>query len=887
MPKHMTVQQLREAFAEFFRGRDHLIMPSAPLVLDDPTTLFTSAGMQPYIAAFRGEEDPPAPRVASIQKCARTGDLENVGRYNRYHTFFEMLGNFSFGDYFKKEAIEWAWEFVTDPNWMGLDPADLWITIYETDDEAFEIWHKHIGVPADRILRFGRKDNWWPQVRWEGPCGPCTEIHVDLGPEVGCGKPDCGVGCDCDRFLELWNLVFQMYVEHEDGTLEPLPKPGVDTGMGLERLALVMQGKRFTFETDELWHILQAVQREINAQREQPYQYGQDFESDVALRVITDHLRAVAFMMADGAVPSNEGAGYVMRRLIRRSLRFARRLGATEAFMHRALPAVAEAMAHAYPELLPKQEFAQSLLKSEEERFLATLEQGMQRFEDVVERLRRSGEKVISGRDAFVLYDTFGFPLEMTMELAAERGLEVDVEGFEAAMEEQRARSAAGARGLALHGDADLAARLPETEFVGYETLSADATIVAIIRGEEQVESAGEGDEVGIVLDRTPFYAEAGGQVGDTGVIEADGARFEVSDTVPLGEAHLHLGRVISGRFEKGMAVTAQVDEQRRWHIMRHHTATHLLQAALRQVLGEHVSQAGSLVAPDRLRFDFTHHEALTEEQIEHVERLVNEWTVADIEVQVEEVPLQEALDRGAIALFGEKYGETVRLVQVPGVSMELCGGTHVQRTGQIGAFRIIDQSSVAAGIRRVEAVAGLVAVERDRQVDKLVDELVRRLNCPRNELLQRVEALQRRIEELQEEVKRAKQMRAAADVGKLLEGARKVGDVTVVAAVVPGLDREALANLADELVARGDNVAAVLGAEVDGKAAIVCKLSDELVKRGLHAGQLAKQIAAECGGGGGGRPNFAQAGGSKPENLQAAIEKAVQIVSEALGGDG
>ncbi len=880
----MTVQQLREAFTDFFRGKDHLIMPSAPLVLDDPTTLFTSAGMQPYIAAFRGEEAPPAPRVASIQKCARTGDLENVGRYNRYHTFFEMLGNFSFGDYFKKEAIEWAWEFVTDPNWMGLDPADLWITIFETDDEAFELWHKHIGIPADRILRFGRKDNWWPQVRWEGPCGPCTEIHVDLGPEFGCGRPDCGVGCDCDRFLELWNLVFQMYTEDEDGTLTPLPAPGVDTGMGLERLALVMQGKRYTFETDELWQILQRALELINAQRTTPLRYGDDFESDVALRVITDHVRAAAFMMADGAVPSNEGAGYVLRRLIRRAMRFARRIGAEQPFLHQVIPTVTAAMDQAYPELRDKEEFAAAILKSEEERFTATLSQGMARFEEFAEQAAAREDRQITGRDAFVLYDTYGFPLEMTVELAAERGLTVDTEGFEREMEAQRRRSSAGAKGLALHADAELAASLPPTEFVGYQRQREHATVVALIVDGKKVERASHGQEVTVVLDRTPFYAEAGGQVGDTGTITWRGGRFEVRDTQFIGEARGHIGTIVRGSMFVGQQVTATVDIERRWHIRRHHTATHLLHAALRRVLGHHVSQAGSLLAPDRLRFDFTHHAALTDDQLERVEEMVNRWIVSDRLVRVSWVPLEEALQRGAIALFGEKYGEMVRLVEIPGVSAELCGGTHVARTGQIGAFRIIAQEAVAAGVRRIEAAAGLAALHYDRQRDALLRELSQRLNAAAEDLPQRVQALQEQIKQLEEEVRRAKQMRAATSVEELIAKAVQVGPAKLVAAVVQGVDREMLANLVDEIVARLPSAVAVLGTELDGKVALVCKAAKDLLDKGVHAGNLVRELAQLCGGGGGGRPQFAQAGGRNPEKLSEAIARAKDLLASQLG---
>ncbi len=884
MAGYPTTQQLRDMFTGYFRDRGHLLMPSAPLVLNDPTTLFTSAGMQPYIAAFRGEEEPPAPRVVSIQKCARTGDLEHVGYYNRYHTFFEMLGNFSFGDYFKKEAIEWAWEFVTAPAFLGLDPADLWITIFETDDEAFDLWHSHIGVPAERIQRFGRKENWWPQTRWEGPCGPCSEIHIDLGPHLGCGKPDCRVNCDCQRYLELWNLVFQMYTEAEDGTLTPLPSPGVDTGMGLERLALVKQNKRFTMETDELWRILQATQSEVNAQRSQPLAYGDDEEADAALRVVAEHVRAAAFMMADGAVPSNEGAGYVLRRLLRRALRFARSLEAEQPFLYRVLPTVTEVMGQAYPELADREEFAVALTRSEEERFTATLSQGMARFEEIAEHLVGRGDTVVPGRDAFVLYDTYGFPLELTIEMAAERGLQVDRDGFEAAMADQRARSSTGPRGLALHTNATIAASLPRTDFLGYGALEGEGEVLAIVRAGERINMAECGEEVTVVLDRTPFYAESGGQVGDRGEIEGPEGSFEVTDTQPLGEAHAHVGKVVHGRISVGQKVLARVDAERRRATMRHHTATHLLQAALRQVLGNHAAQSGSYVGPDRLRFDFTHHKPLSEEQTLQVEDLVNRWVLANLPVCTEELPIQEAIQRGAIALFGEKYGDTVRLLEVRDVSKELCGGTHVSHTGEIGAFRIVSQESVAAGVRRIEAMAGLAAIEYGRQRERILAELSRELRAAPDELVERVAALQARIRQLQEEVRQAQQMRATASVDDLLAKGKDVGGVTLVAEVVPGVDREMLSQLADELAARLPNGAVLLGTETDGKVALVAKIADSVVQRGGHAGELVRQVAAACGGSGGGRPHFAQAGAREPEKLPEALAVAVDVLARQLG---
>ncbi|MBM3474312.1 MAG: alanine--tRNA ligase, partial [Armatimonadetes bacterium] len=602
----MKVSELREAFLDYFRRHGHVIRPSAPLILDDPTTFFTSAGVQPYVPAFRGEEPPPAPTVASCQKCARMGDLDDVGRKARYHTFFEMLGNFSFGDYFKEQGIFYAWDFLTEV--MGLEKQQLWVTIFETDDEAEEIWRTQIGVPAERIVRFGRSDNWWPKVRWEGPCGPCSEVHIDLGEALGCGKPTCAVGCDCNRYLELWNVVFQQYTEAEDGTLTPLPKPGVDTGMGLERLAMVMQGKAWSMETDELWAILTRAQDALSeVGGAAPVKYGESDETDIALRVIADHVRAIAFLMADGATPSNEGPGYVLRRLIRRAHRFGRSLGATDAFLYAALPTVAQVCGESYPELLPKRDFSARVLHSEEERFGRALGRGLQEFERLRKSLQAAGQSVIPGEEVFSLLGTHGFPVEVTEEMAQDFQLTIDREGFEAAMAEHAQRSSGERKGLATHGETT---DLPPTEFVGYgRRLSARVEVLAIRKADERVEKAEPGDRIEVVLDRSPFYAERGGQVGDAGRLEWRKHRVDVLNVAPgPGDTTIHWCRVVEGALRVGDRVTATVDANRRHAIMRHHTATHLLQAALRKTLGVHVTQQGSLVAPDRLRFDFTHH---------------------------------------------------------------------------------------------------------------------------------------------------------------------------------------------------------------------------------------------------------------------------------------
>ena len=885
----MKCQQIRDSFLGFFEDRGHLILPSTPLVTDDPTTLFTVAGMQPFVGAFRGEEKAPAPRVATNQKCARMGDLERVGHSPTHHTFFEMLGNFSFGDYFKREAIEFAWEYVVDV--LQIPTEDLWITVFTDDDEAEEIWNKRIGVPIERIVRLGRGENWWPEERWEGPCGPCTEIHLDNGPEVGCGRPDCGPACDCNRFVELWNLVFQMYTEAVDGTLTELPAPGVDTGMGFERLAMILQGKQFSTETDEMWQI---IQHTIGIARDdwgRELAYGQDPETDLALRVICDHARGAAMLTADGVAPTNEGAGYVLRRFLRRAYRFGLELGADGPFMHKVLPEVANVMGQAYPELHTRQDFSVGVVKAEEEQFASTLEQGMERIGGMIELLQEKGETQIPGDEAFRLYDTFGLPREMTVEIAGDHGMTVDMEGFEAAMAAQRERSRAAVTGLSIHGGSTIATKLAATEFSGYDTTSLRASVQAIVVEGELAESLADGAEGAVVLDRTPFYAERGGQLGDHGVISGEGFHFEVTDTQPIGEAVAHIGRLTEGAIAVGDAVTASVDEDRRDAVRRHHTATHLLHAALRQVVGGHVKQAGSLVGPDRLRFDFSHHQAVDHDALVAIEEHVNRWILEDLPVDVEFMDLDEARGAGAVALFDEKYGETVRTVRVGETSFELCGGIHCCRTGEIGSVRVLAESSVAAGTRRIEAVAGMAAVQHSRDADERLLALSQELNCPGDEIAERIGAQRERIKELEREVEQARQMSASISVPDLVASATEVGGAKLVTGVIEGGDREVLKGLADEIVEQlGSGVAvlgsgvAVLGGDADG-VALVAKVSKDLIGRGGHAGNLVREVAQLAGGGGGGAPHFAQAGGGDPSKLADAIAAAPEIVAAQLGG--
>lgn len=874
----LKTQEIRELFLNFFQERGHLVRPSAPLVLpDDATSLFTSAGMQPYMAAYRGEEAPPAPRVTSIQKCNRTNDIEGVGIHNRYATFFEMLGNFSFGDYFKEGAIDFAWEFFHDV--LKLPTERLWFTVYTDDDETEEIWHKRIGIPRERILRFGRSDNWWPKAQWEGPCGPCTEIHIDLGEHLTCAREDCRVNCECDRYLELWNLVFQMYTEAPDGMLTPLPRPGVDTGMGLERLAMVLQDKPYVTQTNEMWQICTALTEAIGRQVGKPVVYGDDPQADLALRIITDHLRASTFIMADGTVPGSDGAGYVLRRFIRRAYRFGRQIGVTKPFLYEAVPAVAEAMGQFYPELAAKTDFSASLVRREEERFASTLEQGMTLFENIVEDLK---DTVIPGDRAFTLYDTYGFPLELTIELAAERGLTVDEQTFMAAMDEQRVRSRGEAVGLAGARDVELGAHLPATEFLGYDTLAAEVEALAFISNGKPVDSLAEGDEGGVVLDQTPFYAEKGGQQGDWGQIIFSNGLFEVTNTVALGDTVVHMGRMASGVSEFGR-VLAEVEPARRRAICGNHTATHLLHEALRQALGTHVDQAGSLVTPDRLRFDFTHHEAVSRDILNQVEDQVNEWILQDLPVTTAMMGFNEARESGARALFTEKYGDVVRTVQVHNVSTELCGGTHCGSTGQIGTFRIISESSVAAGVRRIEAVTGLIAVKQARHLEDQLHAVAKTLGCTVEEVPVRVAGLQMRVSELQHELKAARQARSAVDVDGLVATAQEIGGLKVVGQAIPEVDAEMLSTLVDQVTDKLGEGITVLATVEDEKIVFIAKATDGAVKAGVHAGNLVKALATACGGGGGGRPQFARAGGKDPQKLPEALQMLTGLVQGQL----
>ncbi len=873
--------ELRRAFLDFFRERGHEIVPSSPLVpANDPTLLFTNAGMVQFKDVFLGLERRPYTRAASCQRCLRAGgkhnDLENVGYTARHHTFFEMLGNFSFGDYFKREAIAWAWEFLTGV--LGLDPARLWVTVYEDDDEAARIWLEEVGVDPARFRRIGDKpgaprhesDNFW-SMGDTGPCGPCSEIFYDHGPELPGGPPG-SPDADGDRYVEIWNLVFMQYNRQPDGTLEPLPRPSVDTGMGLERLAAVMQGVHSNYDTDIFRHLIAAAARLA----------GVEGTGSSSLRVIADHIRASAFLVVDGVVPSNEGRGYVLRRIVRRAARHGHKLGLREPFLWRLVEPLVEIMGEAYPELVEGRERAERAIRREEERFAETLEQGLRILDQELARLEG---RTIPGELVFRLYDTYGFPTDLLRDVALERGLELDLAGFEREMARQRERARAASR-----FEADYAAPAAlegcASEFVGYERLEEEATVLKLLRDGREVERLGLGEEGAVILDRTPFYAESGGQVGDRGWITADGgAEFEVRDTQRVGGAHAHLGVVRAGALAVGQRVRARVDEAARRATALNHSATHLLHAALRRVLGPHVQQKGSLVAPDRLRFDFSHDAPLTREQIEAVERLVNEQIRRNAEVRAEVRPYEEAVAAGAMALFGEKYGDEVRVLSIGDFSVELCGGTHVRRAGDIGLFKIVSESGVAAGVRRIEAVTGERAlrwVEENEERLQRVAELLRGRPEEADEKLRQLLERQRRLER---ELERLRQRLAAGGAGDLASRVVEVDGVKVLAARLDGADAKALRSAVDQWKARLGSAVVVLGtAGEDGKVRLAAGVTDDLTDR-LKAGELVNEVAARVGGRGGGRADFAQAGGTDAARLDEALAAVPELVRARLAG--
>lgn len=877
----MKSKEIRDAFLAFFQSKDHLILPSFSLIpQNDPTLLLIGAGMAPLKPYFTGEKKPPHPRIATCQKCVRTPDIEKVGTTVRHATFFEMLGNFSFGDYFKEEAIAWSWELMTKG--FKLPEERLFVSIYENDDEAFSIWHKKIGVPEAKIYRLGKEDNFWEIG--QGPCGPCSEIYYDLGLEMGCGKEDCKVGCDCDRFLEVWNLVFTQFNKEADGSYTPLKQKNIDTGAGLERLAVVLQGVPSLFEIDIIKPILEYFADMAG------YKYGSDEKGDVSIRIITEHMRGVAFMVGDGVMPSNEGRGYVLRRILRRAVRHGKLLEMEPPFLYKAVPLLGELMGDTYPELLQRQDYIMRIIQIEEERFKETLEQGTLILMDHIAELKDKGKNVLKGETAFKLYDTFGFPLELTREILKESGMTLDESGFERALEEQKERARA-ALSFQLGGrDADDLLSLVKdfsAEFLGYETLSAEGEVLALISREGQkllreVKYGAEGKEFYLLLDRTPFYAERGGQVGDTGIIELPSGKLRVKNTVsgPAGQV-LHLVELLKGSIRQGDRVTAKVDVERRKAIARNHTATHLLHRALKDVLGEHVNQYGSLVAPDRLRFDFTHFAPLEEDEMEKIVESVNKIILENRPVDVEYTRLEEALNMGAVALFEEKYGEKVRVVKIDGYSLELCGGTHVEATGEIGLFYIVAEGSVAAGVRRIEALTGLGALRHFLENERVLESISQLVKATPDCLPEKIGELMDSQRELQRKVKRLQQKIAQQQVENLLKRVDFSLGFPVLSAQVEAENMETLREYLDRLKDRLKSGIIMLGAHHNGKVLLAAAVTRDLVDKGFHAGKLVEEAARVTGGGGGGRPDLAQAGGKKPENLPLALGRILELVRE------
>ena len=881
----LSGSEIRQRFLDYFAQRGHRVVPSSSLIPhNDPTLLFANAGMNQFKDCFLGMEDRGYYRAASSQKCVRAGgkhnDLENVGRTARHHTFFEMLGNFSFGDYFKKEAIAYAWEFLTVD--LKIDKSRLYVSVYTEDDEAADIWHVQQGVPRERIFRFGEKDNFWAMGD-TGPCGPCSEIFYDNGPEAGCDDPNCTVGCDCDRYMEIWNNVFMQFDRQPDGTLVPLPKPAVDTGMGLERITTVMQGVLSNYDTDLLQGIIRHIEK-LSGKR-----YRDELKDDVSMRVIADHARAITFLIGDGALPSNEGRGYVLRRIMRRAARHAKMLGFAEPVLYRMVDAVREVMGQAYPDLLEREEYIRKVVRAEEERFAETLDRGLAILNEAVAGLKGAEQTVIPGETLFQLYDTYGFPTDLTADIVRGEGFTIDEEGFEVCMERQRAQSREHWKGSGEEGIATIYKTLHagglSSRFTGYRQRSDYATVTALIKNGAAAGEAAAGDEVEVITEVTPFYGASGGQAGDTGTLSNGSARVEVTDTLrPYPDLIVHRGRVLSGTLRSGDAVDLAVDGEARTATARNHTATHLLQAALRQVLGDHVKQAGSLVEPERLRFDFTHFAALSADELKRVEQLVNRYTMGNDAVDSREMELAEAMNCGATALFGEKYGETVRVVRVGEISMELCGGTHVRAAGDIGLFKIVQESGIAAGVRRIEAVTGERAVALVQEQEETFTRLAGLVRSDRGQLEQRLVKLVERQRELEQQLEAAARRAQADQAGTLLAGVREVGGVKALFCEVAAADAKGLRELADRLRDRIGSGVVAIGCNDDGKASLLVAVTKDLAGR-VHAGQLVAAMAQIVGGRGGGRPDLAQAGGSAPEQLPAALAEGEARLAVMLAG--
>ena len=877
--KKYGVNELRQMFLDFFESKGHLVMNSFSLVpQNDNSLLLINAGMAPLKPYFTGAEIPPRTRVATCQKCIRTGDIENVGKTARHGTFFEMLGNFSFGDYFKHEAIAWSWEFLTKV--VGLDENRLYPSVYEEDDEAFDIWNKEIGVPADRIFRFGKEDNFWEHGA--GPCGPCSEIYYDRGEKYGCGKPGCTVGCDCDRYMEVWNNVFTQFENDGEGHYETLKQKNIDTGLGLERLAVVVQDVDSIFDVDTLCALRNKV-CEVAGKT-----YGVHHDDDVSIRLITDHMRSATFLISDGVMPTNEGRGYVLRRLIRRAARHGRLLGIEGPFLEKLSETVIEGSKDGYPELEEKKTFILNVLHNEESQFNKTIDQGLKILADLEAEMKEAGKSVLGGSDAFRLYDTYGFPIDLTKEILEEKGYTIDEDGFKEEMEVQRKR-ARESRAVSNYMGADATVydeidRNITTEFTGYDKLEATSKVTVLTTETEIVDSLMEGQKGTIFVEKTPFYATMGGQEGDTGVITTANGVFRVEDTIKLrGGKYGHVGVMESGMISGGEEVTLKVDEQERKDTCKNHSATHLLQKALKTVLGAHVEQKGSLVNPTRLRFDFAHFQAMTPEEIAETEALVNKEIQAALPVTTQIMGIEEAKKTGAMALFGEKYGDEVRVVSMGDFSVELCGGTHVANTANITLFKIVSEAGVAAGVRRIEALTGNNVIEYYRQMEENLHTIAKTLKTSPAEITEKITHLQKEVKELQSENESLKSKMAQDSLGNVMDQVVEVKGVKVLASAVDGVDMNGLRDLGDQLKEKLGEGVVVLASAKDGKVSLLAMATQGAMDKGAHAGNLIKAAAAIVGGGGGGRPNMAQAGGKNPDKIPEAIAKVAELVEGQL----
>ena len=886
-PKPFGLNELREMFLSFFETKGHLRLPSFSLIpQNDASLLLINSGMAPMKPFFTGEQEPPRHRVTTCQKCIRTGDIENIGKTARHGTYFEMLGNFSFGDYFKKEAIHWAWEFLTSKEWVGLDPERLYPSVFagnETtpaDDEAFRIWNEEIGIPAERIFKFGKEDNFWEHG--SGPCGPCSEIYYDRGEQWGCGKPGCTVGCDCDRYIEVWNVVFSQFDNDGENHYTELKQKNIDTGMGLERLACVCQGVPSLFDVDTVMNITRKVTEITGAS------YGQSNATDVSLRVITDHIRSATFMICDGVLPSNEGRGYVLRRLLRRAARHGKLLGVNDPFLYTVCDTVIHENEGHYPELRERQDYITKVIRVEEENFAKTIDGGLKIFNDMLSEHKAKGESTFSGADAFKLYDTYGFPIDLTLEMVEEQGMKLDEAEFHNQMDEQRqrARKAREALGDLGWAGVEFGKDVPETQFVGYDhTAIDDAKVVALVVENEQAEEVMPGVEAIVVLDKTPFYAEMGGQVADHGTISANGVTFQVTDVQKnKGGKYMHTGKLTQGVLKVGDTVSASIDVKRRKAVMRAHSATHLLDKALRTVLGDHVHQAGSLVEEDRLRFDFTHFSALTAEELAKVSAMVNEAVLEGYDIHTDVLPIEEAKKKGAIALFGEKYGDTVRVVDMgEGYSVEFCGGTHLDNTAKVGVFHISSEFSVASGVRRIEATTGQASLDVMNRNQEMLFQAAAALKAKPGELREKAEQTMAEVKSLHQMVDKFKAKESAGEADRFLFGARQVGELKVLTATIADANANKLRQMGDMLRDKASNVVAVLATVNGEKITFLAVCGKEAVAKGIKAGEIIKNVTAICGGKGGGKPDSAMGGGTDILKLDDALASIDDFVAGKL----